>query len=574
MKKALQYLIILLSLYFQASLVVAQAVLFEENDRFHPVVSKTSMVASQEAHASQVGRDVLKQGGNAVDAAVAMGFSLAVTLPRAGNLGGGGFMLLWLNKSKKMVAIDFRETAPSAASRNMFLDENGEVNNDRLHDSYLSSGIPGTVAGLTLARDKYGSKPLSTLILPAINLAAGGFPVSPGLARAIHSNKDRLSRSVETKKIFFKKQGKEYEIGDLLKQTDLAKSLRLIAHKGPAAFYKGEIAKQLVKVMHDNGGIISQADLKNYKAEIVEPINGSYHGYKIYSMPPPSSGGITMIQILNILEPVPLKQFGFNSAKSIHYMAEAMNLAYRDRNKALGDPAFIEIPYKRLLSKAYAKKLLQSINPTKHTKANLLSSIVSGGNESHQTTHYSVIDKEGNMVAVTYTLNYSFGNALVIPKTGILLNNEMDDFSAKPGTANSFGLIQGEANSIQPGKRPLSSMAPTIILDSKGKPMLATGTPGGPRIITTNVQLILNMLEHNLNLATATSMPRMHSQLWPDKIYLEQGVSYDTQKLLQDMGHDLQRVPAMGSVQSVMQGKRYRIGFSDPRRAGALAIGN
>lgn len=546
--------------------------MFEENERFHPVISRHGMVASQEALASQVGRDILRRGGNAVDAAVATAFALSVTLPRAGGLGGGGFMLLWLNDKKQALAIDYRETAPKAAHKDMFLKPNGEVDLKLLIDSPLSAGVPGTVAGMTYALKHYGTMSLKEVMQPAIELAQKGFPMTPGLARALQINKKRLARTQAGLQVFYKKEGKEYHIGDRFRQLDLAKSLRRIARSHGRDFYHGRTAKRIVNYMRAHHGIITLDDLKNYRVKITKPIQQKFKGYTIYAMPPPSSGGVSLLQILNILEPLNLYQSGLNSAKTIHLMTEAMNLVYRDRNHYLGDPAFVDIPLKRLLSKAYATKLRNQINRQKHTPAADIAPPYTD-NESKQTTHFSIIDAKGNMVANTYTLNYSYGSGLVVPGTGILLNNEMDDFTAKPGIANSFGLVQGKANQIEPNKRPLSSMAPILILDPTGHPWLASGTPGGSRIITTMTQIILNLIVYHLNIATATAMPRMHSQLWPDTLFLEQGLSIDTIRLLEKMGHTIAKVPAMGSVQSVHQFKHHFSGYSDPRRIGALAVG-
>lgn len=566
----LKWLIVLLCL---SSHSAAQQVLFEENERFHPVVERNAMVASQQAIASRVGRDILKQGGNAVDAAVAVAYALTVTLPRGCGLGGGGFMMIWLHDKQKAIAIDYRETAPSAATANMYLDDNGQVVRDKITDSVLSSGVPGTVAGLNLALRKYGTMSLRQVMQPAILLAEKGFKVTPGLERALHMNEKRLIKSEATRRLFFKRHLQPYKIGDRFRQPDLARTLRLIAKQGDKGFYQGTVAKRLVNYVQQHQGIITLQDLKHYRANIVKPLQSDFHGYKIIAMPPPSSGGITTIQILNIIESLPLTTYGLNSAQSIHYLAEAMNLAYHDRNSLLGDPAFVDIPLKKLMSKDYAKQLLKRINPRKHTPPHIIDQSQIAKHESRQTTHFSVADQAGNMVANTFTLNYSYGSGLVVPGTGILLNNEMDDFTAKPGEANAFGLVQGDKNRIEPGKRPLSSMAPIIVLNPQGQAWLASGTPGGSRIITTMVQFLLNVIVHHLNIATATSIPRMHSQLWPDTIFVEQGVSIDTIRLLESMGHRVTPVAVMGSIQTVMKAKRHTLGYSDPRRAGALAIG-
>ncbi|MGJ3495137.1 Gamma-glutamyltranspeptidase precursor [Piscirickettsia salmonis] len=558
---------------FHASFA-SSPVIQESSERFHPVWAAQGMVASQEALATKVGRDILAQGGNAVDAAVAVGFALAVTLPRAGNLGGGGFMLVWLNKEHKALAINYREKAPLAASANMYLDKEGNVDRHKITQTYLAAGVPGTVAGLTYALKKYGTMPLKQVIAPAIALARQGIRVTPDLASSLIQAKARLEKSPASQAIFFKKNNQNYQAGDLLTQGDLASSLSLIAQQGGRAFYQGKIAKKIVAAMKTHGGLITLADLKKYQVQELEPIVGHYNGYTIYSMPPPSSGGVTLIELLNILSGFPLKDLGLNSAQSIHLLVEAMNLAYRDRNHYLGDPNFVKMPLKRLASMQYADQLRQQIQWSYHTPSSKISAKKFDDPESYQTTHYSIIDKDGNMVANTYTLNYSYGNGHVVPGTGILLNNEMDDFTAKPGVPNGFGLVQGEANAVAPEKRPLSSMTPTLVLNPQGQPLLATGSPGGSRIITTVLQVLLNRFTYGLNIASSVAAPRIHSQLWPDVILYEQGISLGTLFKLQEMGHKLQPVDAMGSAQTVEKSQtRGDYGVADPRRSGALAAG-
>ncbi|WP_080558930.1 gamma-glutamyltransferase [Francisella tularensis] len=545
----------------------------EEMQIAQPVTATHGMVSSQEALASKVGLDILKQGGNAVDAAVAVGFALAVTLPRAGNLAGGGFMIIHLQDGNKNIAINYREKAPAKASRDMFLNDKGNIDYAKVSGSYSASGVPGTVAGLIDAQQKYGKLKLSQVIEPAIKLAEDGIPVSYDLHQSLVTAKPWLQKSPDAMKIFYKKDGSAYEVGEILKQPELANSLKLIAKQGKKAFYEGEIAHKIADSMAKNGGLITLQDLKNYNIEEMKPVKGTYRGYTIYSMPPPSSGGVILIELLNILENFPLSDYGNNSAKTINLMSNAMSYAYNDRNSDLGDPDFVKMDLAKFLSKKYAKQIAQKITTDKHIPSKDISTIDPDDHEKLQTTHFSIIDKDGNMVSNTYTLNYSYGSGIVVPGTGIFLNNEMDDFAAKVGEANVFGLVQGEANTVAPNKRPLSSMTPTIVLDKDGKPFLATGSPGGSRIITTTLQVILNIIDFNMNLQAAVNNPRIHSQLWPEEIGVEQGISVDTINLLKKMGNTVTPYAAMGAAESVMSDGQYVYGAADPRRASALAIG-
>ncbi len=545
----------------------------EEMQIAQPVVATHGMVSSQEALASQVGLDILKQGGNAVDAAVAVGFALAVTLPRAGNIGGGGFMIVHLQDGNKNIAINYREKAPAKASKDMFLNDKGDVDYAKVSGSYSASCVPGTVAGLVDAQQKYGKLKLSQVIAPAIKLAEDGIPVSYDLNQSLITAKPWLQKSPEAMKIFYHKDGSAYKVGEILKQPELANSLKLIAKQGKKALYEGEIAQKIADSMAKNGGLITLQDLKNYNVEEMKPLKGTYRGYTIYSMPPPSSGGIILIELLNILENFPLADYGNNSAKTINLMSNAMSYAYNDRNSDLGDPDFVKMDLAKFLSKKYAKQIAQKITTDKHILSKDISTVDPEDREKLQTTQFSVVDKDGNMVSNTYTLNYSYGNGIVVPGTGILLNNEMDDFAAKVGVANVFGLVQGEANTVAPNKRPLSSMTPTIVLDKDGKPFLATGSPGGSRIITTTLQVILNIIDYNMNLQSAVNNPRMHSQLWPEEIGVEQGISVDTINLLKKMGNTVTPYAAMGAAESVMSDGQYVYGAADPRRGNALAIG-
>ena len=529
------------------------------------------MVSSQHYLASEVGVEILEKGGNAVDAAVAVGFSLAVVLPRAGNLGGGGFMLIHLNGDTISRAINYREMAPTNSHQDMFLGPNEEVDNDLFNKSYLSVGIPGTVAGLVYALENYGTMSLKEVIKPAIRLAKKGFPISHDLSRILRKYEDRLKRNPSSKRIFYK-NNEYYEPGDILKQKDLAWSLNQISKKGVNAFYKGKIAEKLVKDIRLNGGIITLEDLKKYKVQETQAISGSYRDFQIMSMPPPSSGGVHIVQMLNILEKLGISNYPYGSADYLHLLTETMRLAYADRSEYLGDPSFFDVPLEGLTSKAYANTLARKI---KIDTVNISTQIKPGkpvGFESPETTHYSVADQYGNVVSNTYTLNFSFGTGIVAEGTGILLNNEMGDFSAKPGTPNAYGLIGGKANAIEAGKRPLSSMTPTIIL-KENKPLLVTGSPGGSRIITTVLQIILNVLEQDMNIAEASNAPRIHHQWYPDFLFHEAYVNPDTKKLLEQKGHILKERDAMGSTQSILIKDGWIYGASDPRRPDGRTLG-
>ena len=541
------------------------------NDIFHPVYGKNGMVASEQGLATQVGLDILKQGGNAIDAAVAVGFALAVVLPNAGNIGGGGFMVLHDDKTGKDVAIDFREIAPAKASRDMYLDNQGNVIDGKSLFTHDASGVPGTVAGMEYALKKWGTMPLSKVLEPAIKLADKGFIVSDVLAQTLKEEKSTLGKWSSSKAIFFN-NGEPLKSGDLLVQKDLAKSLRLIAKQGAKAFYQGEIATKIAKEMQSHGGTMTLEDLKAYKVVERQPIIGDYRGYKVVTMPPPSSGGVHLIEILNMLEHYPIKEDGVNSAKNIHHMAESMKLAYADRSEYLGDPDFVKIPVTGLTSKAYANELVKTIDDN---KARLSSNIKPGKPqpyESDQTTHFSVMDKAGNAVAVTYTLNLNFGSGIVAAGTGILLNNEMDDFSVKPGVPNAFGLVGGTANAVEAKKRPLSSMTPTIVMKNN-KPWLVTGSPGGARIITTVLQSVVNTIDHEMNPAEAIITPRVHHQWLPDELRVEEGISPDTIKLLQEKGHKVVTKAPMGRIQIIQADDSGFYGYSDPRNPDGKTLG-
>ncbi|MBH0006087.1 gamma-glutamyltransferase [Psychrobacter sp. SWN149] len=546
--------------------------IYSEDAIHHPVWAKNGMVATQEALASDIGLQILKDGGNAVDAGVAVGFALAVTLPRAGNIGGGGFMMIYDAKQGKTVALDYREKAPSSASRDMYLDKEGNAVSDLSRYHGLAVGVPGTVAGLLKALEDHGTMNRGQVMAPAIALAENGIEVTAGLSESLTALSDRLQKWPSTKKVFFKSDGSAYQPGERLKQPELARSLKLIAIQGADGFYKGETAQKLVKAVNEAGGSMSMQDLSDYEAIAREPVKGDYRGYEIVSMPPPSSGGIHIIQILNILEGYPLKDYGQNSAQTIHLMAEAMQLAYADRAEYLGDSDFIDVPASGLTSQAYADKLRALIDPNKATPAATIKANNPLPYESDQTTHFSIVDKEGNAIANTYTLNFSYGTGLVAEGTGILLNNEMDDFSAKPGVPNGYGLLGGEANAVEANKRPLSSMSPTLVFKDN-KPYIVTGSPGGSRIITTVTQIISNVIDHDMNIAEATHAPRIHDQWLPDEIRVEKALNIDTVKKLESMGHTVSPKSAMGSTQSIMLTPNGVYGSSDPRIVDAAVVG-
>lgn len=562
-------------LTFNPAFAVAQeAPIVSVMDRFTPIRAEHGMVSSQNAQSSQVGIDILKAGGNAVDAAIAVGFSLAVTLPKAGNLGGGGFMLFFDKDDNAPHSINFRDEAPSAAFQNMHLDAEGEVDKDKTRGNGLSVAVPGTVAGLAKAYEEFGSGNLTwaELIAPAIRQAEHGFLVNNDMHVAFSTLKNRLARDPEGIAIFYGPDDTVPRVGDLVVQSDLANSLRIIAEEGRDGFYKGIIAQSIVDTASNADGILPLDDFANYEARLGEPIRGTYRGYDILSMDPPSSGGVHIVQMLNMLENADMQSKGLNSAAYTHLLAETMRRAYADRSSYLGDPAFTDVPVAGITSKAYAKELFDDISLTQATA----SSDIGPGNplpyESDETTHYSVTDKDGNAVAVTYTLGFSFGNGLVADGTGILLNNTMGGFSAKPGTPNAFGLLGGQANAIEAGKRPLSSMTPTIIVKD-GEPFLVTGSPGGSRIITATLQVILNAIDHGLNIAEATNAIRIHHQWYPDEIRTERGFPIDTKRILEGMGHEVVIKNAMGSTQSIMRVGNEWQGASDPRRDGAKTIG-
>lgn len=502
-----------------------------------PVGGDHGMVVTAQHIASDVGIETLKKGGNAVDAAVAVGYALAVVYPTAGNIGGGGFMTIRL-KDGRTTFLDFRERAPLAATKTMYLDAKGDMVKGLSTDGYLAVGVPGSVLGFETARSRYGTLSREELMEPAIRLARDGFVLEPGDVTALKGGAKKLGRDKAAAAIFLKADGKTYATGETLKQPDLAASLSSISDKGTDAFYKGPIADAIVKASTDTGGILAKADFEQYAVRELQPVTCNYRGYDIISSPPPSSGGVIICEILNVLEGYPLSYLGYGSAETVHVMIEAMRYAYVDRNAALGDPDFIENPVAKMLDKTYAKEIRDKISPFKAGVSQELSP--HDFTESNETTHYSIIDDAGNAVAVTYTLNGSFGAGVVAPGTGILLNNEMDDFTAKPGVPNLYGLVQGEANAIAPKKTPLSSMSPTIITKD-GKPFMVIGSPGGARIITITLEAILNVIDHGMDIQEAVDAPRIHHQWLPDKVYMEPyALSADTRRMLSEMGHDVE----------------------------------
>ena len=542
-----------------------------DNTTIHPVHTRHGMVASASALATDIGVDVLRKGGNAVDAAVAVGFALAVALPNSGNIGGGGFMILHDGRTGKDTAIDFREVAPAAATRNMYLDENGHVIVDKSLFTQAAIGVPGTVAGLAYALDHYGTMKRAALIAPAVALANKGFPVGETLAGVFAAEHDHLGAWAGSRKVFFH-DGRVPRAGEILRNPDLARSLALIARDGPKAFYDGPIGAAIVAEARAHGGLITAADLKNYKAVERVPVRGNYRGYEIVSMPPPSSGGVHIIQILNILSNFPLHDWGHNSAKTIHVMAEAEKRAYADRSEYLGDPDFVKVPVKGLTSPDYAKELAQAIDLAHATPSVQIKPGRPQPYESDQTTQFTVADDHGSVVSVTYTLNTNFGSGIVAPGTGIVLNNEMDDFAVKPGVANAYGLVGGDANSVGPLKRPLSSMSPTIVLKD-GKPWLATGSPGGARIITTTLQVLVDMIDFGMNPAEAGSAVRFHDQWLPDELRTERGLSPDTVALLRAMGHNVVERQAMGDTETIEVTPDGFFGYADQRDRNGAARG-
>ena len=542
-------------------------------DAIHAVVAEHGMVVAQEKIAARLGADVLRRGGNAVDAAVATGFALAVTYPRAGNIGGGGFMIIHSAERHADVAIDYRESAPAAMTRDSFLGSDGKPDSAKSRDSALSIGVPGTVAGLTLALEKYGSGKftLADLLKPAIDLARDGIVLTDDNADTLPDWYRRLARWPASAKIFSRADGTSLREGDTLVQTDLAATLSAIATQGRRGFYEGPVAEKLAAAIRDAGGIMTTEDLKSYQAVIRAPVRGSYRGYDILAMPQPSSGGVVLLETLNILEGLPMREMKQGSAPSLHVMIEAMKRGYADRARYLGDPAFVNAPVATLISKDYAATQRASIDPDRATPwTDALSA--TPPREGSNTTHFSVVDSRGNAVSNTYTLNFSYGVGLVAEGTGVLLNNELDDFTAAPGASNAFGLVGFEANLPGPGKRPLSSMSPTIVLKD-GKPLLVTGSPGGSRIISTVLQVIVNVIDYGMDVAAAVAAPRLHHQWLPDEVRIEHGFADETLAALKAKGHRVIEPMGQTSANSIAVTPTGLRGAPDPRTRGAEAAG-
>ncbi|WP_370980984.1 gamma-glutamyltransferase [Agaribacterium sp. ZY112] len=539
-------------------------------DLVHPIISRSGMVVSQNDIASEVGAQILREGGNAIDAAVATAFALAVTLPRAGNLGGGGMMMIHLAQENKNIALNYRELAPEAAYETMFLDKQGEPISEKSLHTLAAAGVPGTVAGMHHALTKYGTMTWSQVIAPAEKLAREGIVINDDIVRNINVS-PALKDDAESCRVYFKKDCVTYKPGERLKQTDLANSLSALRKGGAEVFYHGEIAEKIVKAMKKGGGLITAEDLANYHVEELTPIYGQFRDYQIVTMPPPSSGGIHLVQMFNMLDALPLKTIEVGSALLLHYQIEIFKRAYADRSKYLGDTDFVHVPVKGLTDPAYAKQLVKNIKADVVTPSSAIKAGKVPSYESPDTTHISVMDKQGNVVSNTYTLNHSFGSGITIPGTGILMNNTMDDFSIKPGSPNSYGLIGGEANAIHAGKHPLSSMTPTIVL-KQGKPFLATGTPGGSKIISSVFQQLTYILAYDVNLAEATIRPRVHHQWMPDVVYVEKSLNPDTRDKLLSMGYKVEQSKSLGSLQSVMYQEDVFFGYADPRRPHAKAV--
>lgn len=539
------------------------------------VKAKHGMVVAQEPIAADVGLSILKQGGNAVDAAVAVGFALAVTHPSAGNIGGGGFMLI-RQADGRTAFLDFREEAPAKATRDMYIGPNGEPTHDSI-TGWRSSGVPGSVAGFELARNKFGTKSWSTLLAPAIKLARDGFPVSPALAASLNSEDDNRLRTDSTSAHIFLRGGDPYQPGQTIKQPDLANTLERIAQNGAKEFYQGETAQKFAAAMAAHGGLITLADLKNYKVVERKPLEGNYKGYHVITAPPPSAGGIGILQMMDMLARTDYQSNGADSVKAIHYEAEVMRRFYADRSEYLGDPAFYNVPVKALLAPSYIAQRVDTISPNRATPSDMVTPGLPKAyeasirwHESNQTTHYNVVDKDGNAVAVTYTLNGSYGNGITVPGLGFLLNNEMDDFVAKPGSPNMFGMVGGDANSIEPGKRPVSSMTPTIITKD-GKLYMVVGAPGGSRITTGVMEVILDVLDFGMNPQDAVDLPRFHEQWKPDYLYLENGFSQQTRETLKKMGYDLKPIDGVARVEAIVDKNGTLEGGTESRLHGKVA---
>jgi gamma-glutamyltranspeptidase/glutathione hydrolase len=538
-----------------------------------PVIGHRGMVVSAQHYATMAGVEMLKQGGNAIDAAVAVGYAEAVVHPCCGNIGGGGFITMHLKDGRNLF-LNFREKAPLKATPTMFQDAQGNVVSNRSTDSYLGVGVPGTVMGLNTALAKYGTMPLQKVIAPAIKLARDGYVLQQGDVNILNDSVDDFAKHPNVAAIFLN-HGKPFVAGERLVQKDLANTLEKISAGGTDAFYKGAIARAVVKASEENGGILSLQDFADYTVQWDKPIECSYHGYTIVSAAPPSSGGTTLCEIVQIIKPYPFDQWGYGSVNAVHYFAEAERRAFADRNTYLGDPAFVHNPIEQLLSPAHAEKLRASIIRDKATPSSEIKGDL-GATEGDHTTHYSVADKDGNAVSVTYTINFLFGTRQIAGNTGFFLNDTMDDFTSKPGVANAAGLVQGKVNQVEPGKRPLSSMTPTLVTRN-GKPFMLTGSPGNATIISTTLQSILNVVDYGMNVQQAVNAPRMHQQWYPQEVWMENGmVTPEAQKTLEAMGYQFKTVHAMGADEAILIDPKsgLRKGANDRRRPAGLAAGD
>ena len=551
-----QILFLIIGLFVNQQLAQSQDPIFAEN----------GMVVSTSKQASEIGIRILKQGGNAIDAACAVGFALAVTSSSNGNIGGGGFMVAYLADGT-VFTLDYREKAPAAAYRDMFLDDNGDVIKDMSLKTRASSGVPGSVDGLLKAWSKYGSGNISLreLLYPSISLAERGFKLSVYEAQTLNTFKELFSNNEAAAKIFIRSDNRDWKSGDRLVQKDLGKTLKRIARYGRNGFYSGITADLIISEMDKGAGYITYEDLRQYESKFREPVAGTFNQYEIISMGPPSSGGTILIEMLNMLELFPLNDFIWNSSNYIHLLTEVQRRAYADRAEHLGDADFWNSPTNMLLKKSYAKNRIKDFSPKKASPSKQILPGDPYAFESSETTHYSIIDKYGNAVSVTTTINLAYGSGIVVDGAGFFLNNEMDDFSSKPGVPNSFGLVGNEANSIEPGKRPLSSMTPTIVLKNK-KPFLILGSPGGSRIITSVLQALLNITIHNMSLKEAVSLPRVHSQWLPDAVYFEENsLNDDVKELLIDNGHTILPFSYIGNVNAILINENGYTGYGDPR---------
>ena len=560
----------LLSIFWLSISLSANPPVLNKESITHPVVGLKGMVVTQHYLASEVGETILNKGGNAYDATIAVAFALAVVLPRAGNIGGGGFTVLYNSSDESFQSLDYREKAPLAASKNMYLDKNGKVISNLSTLGYKAIAVPGTVDGMWELHKRYGSMDWRELILPSIKLAKEGFKVSPLMADTLNRNYKSISKFTETKKIFF--QENPVKFNSLLIQKDLAKTLEKISNNGRNGFYKGDVARKIVADMKKNDGLITLNDLENYKSKWRKPLISKYKNFEIITMPPPSSGGLHLIQMLNILESFDVKSLKHNSPSYVLLLNEVMKYAYADRSQYLGDPDYVDVPVNKLISKDYAENISKKITIDRVTQSDDIKAGMYIDLESDETTHFSIADKFGNLVSTTYTLNSSFGSKVVIAKTGILMNNEMDDFSSAPGVPNQFGLLGEKFNEIQPSKRPLSSMTPTIVFKNNS-PFLVLGTPGGSRIITAVLQNFLNIAEFEMNLADSINKPRVHQQWYPDLLFLEKGFDALHAEKITELGQKVYYINPGTALESIMIKNNYFYGYGDTRRPDSKAIG-